>query len=264
VIRVEHSRPKPTTWRTRLLWVISILIVLLSLGTGGFAAWALIIPAPMAEAISALESTPEVRVQSSPWYSFHPQAAEPDTGLIFYPGGRVDPRAYAPAAQTIAREGVLVVIVPMPLNLAVMAPGRAREVMEAYPHIQTWHMGGHSLGGAMAANFVHRNPDCCAGLILWAAYPAEDADLSAHTSLRALSVYGTLDGLATPEQILNSRARLPDRTRLLPIAGGNHAQFGWYGPQRGDNPATLSRIEQQRQAIDATLDLLLGGNGRSP
>ena len=71
------------------------------------------------------------------------------------------------------------------------------------------------------------------------------------------SIYGTLDGLATTEKIAASRPQLPPTTEWVAIAGGNHAQFGWYGPQSGDNPATISREEQQRQIVEATLRLLV-------
>lgn len=109
----------------------------------------------------------------------------------------------------------------------------------------------------MAAKYVSANPACCRGLILWAAYPAQENDLSAQTQLRVLSIYATLDGLATPRDILNARGLLPAATRFLPIAGGNHAQFGWYGPQDGDGVPTLSRAQQQRRVVDATIDFLL-------
>jgi len=256
MIRVEHTPTKRSGWRRRALWIAAILIVLLALATAGFAAWALVVPAPMPEALSALTSSETVRVQSEPYLTFAP-AEGAARGLIVYPGGRVDPRAYAPVAQAIASSGFQVVIVPMPLNLAVFAPGSARAVMAEYPQIDAWFIGGHSLGGAMAANYVARNPDCCAGLILWAAYPAESDDLSQRQTLPVLSVYGTLDGLATRDKIQDSQLLLPPDSRFVPIAGGNHAQFGWYGPQEGDNPATLAHTEQMRQIVDATLQFMI-------
>jgi hypothetical protein len=42
------------------------------------------------------------------------------------------------------------------------------------------------------------------------------------------------------------------------IPGGNHAQFGDYGEQRGDPPATIGRGEQQDIAVGAILDFLAG------
>ncbi len=155
----------------------------------------------------------------------------------------------------IAAQGYLAVIVPMPLNLAVLAPGKASQVMAAYPEIKDWIIGGHSLGGSMAANYVKQNPTLLDGLFFWAAYPASGDDLSQET-IKVVSVSGSLDGLATPDKIEASRVLLPTDTIWIPIEGGNHAQFGWYGDQPGDNPAEISRAEQQKIAIQAVLDLL--------
>jgi dienelactone hydrolase len=154
----------------------------------------------------------------------------------------------------MALEGYLVVIAPMPLNLAVFAPDRAADIISAYPEIRSWVIGGHSLGGSMAANFARNNPSLMKGLFFWAAFPAENDDLSAQ-DLQVVSIYGTLDGLATPDEVLGAQLLLPVDTQWAAIEGGNHAQFGWYGDQPGDNPAQISREEQQGQAITATLDL---------
>jgi hypothetical protein len=95
------------------------------------------------------------------------------------------------------------------------------------------------------------------GLVLWAAYPASNNDLSS-SGVRVLSISGTLDGLSTPEKIAASVPLLPANTVWIPIEGGDHAQFGWYGPQAGDNPATISRGDQQTQIVQATLEFLAG------
>jgi pimeloyl-ACP methyl ester carboxylesterase len=209
----------------------------------------------MAEALAALESDSLVQVTTDRWLAFKPAHEEPTAGLILYPGGRVDPRSYSPAARAVAQEGYLVVIVPMPLNLAVFASDAAADVIAAHPDISHWAIGGHSLGGAMAARFAYGNPAGVQGLALWAAYPDSSNDLS-HRDLAVTSIYGTLDGLATREKIAASRPLLPPTTEWVAITGGNHAQFGWYGPQSGDNPATIGREEQQRRVIEATLELL--------
>jgi pimeloyl-ACP methyl ester carboxylesterase len=143
----------------------------------------------------------------------------------------------------------------MPLNLAVFAPMRAADVIAARPGIERWAIGGHSLGGAMAARFVRDEPELADALFLWAAYPAASDDLSTLPFPMA-SVYGTLDGVAIPEQVLAAEPRLAPDTRWIPIAGGNHAQFGSYGPQRGDRRATVSRETQQAEAVNATAGLL--------
>ena len=235
--------------------VLAVILGLLVILMGGFVIWGSTPAKPMPEALMALQPDTQVTITEGNWLTFSPTGQQPETGFIFYPGGRVDARAYAPSARQIAAQGYLVVIVPMPLNLAVLDPGAAADVITAYPEVQHWAVGGHSLGGAMAANFARHNPDKIQGLVLWAAYPASSDDLSV-SSLRVISIYATLDGLSTGEKIDASRALLPQNTIWTPIEGGNHAQFGWYGEQAGDNAATISRPEQQAQVIQATTQFL--------
>lgn len=239
-------------------WWLLLPIVSLALSSA-FVLWAKSAPNPSPEAMRAFDTGPEVHVESEPWLIFQPHEQTKVAGLILYPGGRVDPRSYAPMARSIAAEGYLAVIVPMPLNLAVFDWDAADRVMQAYPEISSWVIGGHSLGGAMAARYAHRRADQVSGLLLLAAYPAANDDLSS-AGLSVTSVYGTLDGLATPEKIANSSALLPVDTGWVAIEGGNHAQFGWYGPQAGDNPAAIEHEEQHNQTINAALELLASAN----
>lgn len=221
-----------------------------------FVIWASDAAGPSNEALAALQNTKSVQVSlESDWIIFYPKRGQTRTGLIFYPGGKVDSRAYAPAAMAIAEAGHLVALVSMPLNLAVFAPGRAADVIAAFPEIEQWVIGGHSLGGSMAANFADSNPDAVEGIVLWASFPA-GSDSLADASLSAVSIYGTNDGLIDEGEIETSRALLPDTAVFVPIEGGNHAQFGWYGAQNGDNAATISHAEQQRLTVDATIRLL--------
>jgi pimeloyl-ACP methyl ester carboxylesterase len=242
-----------------------VFLIVLALVVGGFVVWAESTPRPMPEALEALAAsaqTDEVVVSTQSWLVFRPRDLEPLTGLVLYPGGRVDPRSYAPAARDIAAEGHLVVIVPMPLNLAFFAPGRATAVIDAFPDVKHWAIGGHSLGGAMAARFAYQQPSAIEGLVLWAAYPAEGNTPAEHQRA-VVSIYGTLDGLATPVEIDASRPLLPSDTGWVAIEGGNHAQFGWYGTQAGDNAATISREAQQQMVVSGTAHLkgLLGRRG---
>ena len=236
-------------------WYILVLLVVLI--CAGFIIWSLTPLGPMPEALGALESSAQVAVSTERWYVFSPVAQQVEKGLIIYPGGRVDPRSYAPVANAIAESGYQVVIVPMPLNLAVFGVSKAADVIAAYPQVESWAIGGHSLGGSMAASFSNENPDLVDGLVLWASYPAGGDDLSA-SSLTVTSISASLDGLATPEEIEASRPLLPFDTSWIVIEGGNHAQFGWYGPQPGDLQAKISREDQQAHIVQATVDLLAG------
>jgi hypothetical protein len=238
-------------WTRILLWIFGVLGVLVV----GFVIWGSTPARPMHEALAALESDAQVTVTSGKLLIFSPASSQTTTGLILYPGGRVDYRAYAPAAHQISAHGYLVVIVPMPLNLAVFNPDAAAYVIAAFPQILHWAVGGHSLGGSMAANYVYTHPTGVEGLVLWASYPAASNDLS-HSGIRVLSISSTLDGLSSPKKIAASVPLLPSDTTWVTIVGGNHAQFSWYGAQSRDNPATISREEQQAQIVNATVSFI--------
>ena len=231
-------------------------LALLVLGLAGFLIWASTPAEPQPEALQSLADTPEVNFETSNgWLIFTPANTAPATSLILYPGGRVDPRAYAPHAQAIAAGGSKVVIVPMPLNFAFLGANRASQVMAAFPEITYWSIGGHSLGGAMAAEFAKNHSQAIDGLVLWASYPAENTDLSS-LEIAAISIYATNDGLASPEEVLSSRPRLPADTQFVAIPGGNHAGFGWYGAQARDGELEIEKSEQQSQVVAATLGFI--------
>lgn len=245
--------PRRSNHRGRWIALGMLIALAVALAAG---AWALAPIGPAAEAAPALASGSQVVVTSGESLTFDPAAGAQPTGFIFYPGARVDPRAYAPAARAIAAHGFTVIIVPMPLNLAFFDPDAAADVIAAHPEIKHWAIGGHSLGGAMAARFAYAHPGDVAGLVLWAAYPADTDDLAGRRDLAVTSIYGTLDGLATGAKIDASRRLLPPGTAWVAIEGGNHAQFGYYGPQSGDNSATIGAAEQQVQIVAATVALL--------
>lgn len=239
-------------WKRTVLIIMSVLAVAIV----GFFVWAST-PAgeTMPTALSALESSGTVTVTRNNWIVFEPVDTNPTTGFIFYPGGRVLADSYAPLGKALAKDGYLAVLVPMPLNLAIFNVDGATAVIEAYPDIDHWAIGGHSLGGAMASRYAYNNPDAIGGLVIMAAFPEEQFDFS-ERDLVVASIYGELDGLATVEEVEASANLLPDDAELILIEGGNHAQFGWYGAQAGDNDATISREEQYQQIIAGTLRVL--------
>ncbi|GAB4421872.1 MAG: alpha/beta hydrolase [Anaerolineales bacterium] len=234
--------------------ILLALLVVLLLVVGVFVVWASNPLGPGEQAMAALEAGADVSVSGEKVIVFRPVNTEPTTGFIFYTGGRVDYRSYAPALRDIAAQGYLVLLVPAPLNLMVFDVNAADEIFPQFPEIEHWALGGHSLGGAMAANYLYTNPGVAEALILWASYPAGNNDLSA-SGLRVLSIYGTLD-MAGMEAFEASRALLPPDTIWVVIEGGNHAQFGDYGPQPGDNAAAISSAEQRAQIVDATVSFL--------
>lgn len=172
---------------------------------------------------------------------FYPVAY--DSAVIFYPGGKVEALAYIPLMEQLAREGVLTVLMPMPFNLAVLAKNAAEGIPAQFPEVENWYMAGHSLGGSMAASFAAENTAWVDGLILLAAYSTDPVELP------VLSIYGSNDGVMNQDKYQQYRANLPELTEQI-IDGGNHAGFGFYGPQEGDGEASISREEQIAQTAE--------------
>lgn len=202
-------------------------------------------------AIDALRSDDDVTVTVSAGLIRLQPIAPTSTGLVFYPGAKVDPRAYARILRPVAEAGFPVVIVKFPYNLAVFGIRAADDVIGGDDLVQRWVIGGHSLGGAMAATFASDAHDELAGLLLHAAYPA--GAMTERIDLDVLSVFGTEDGLATVADIEASRRNLPADTEFVPIEGGIHAFFGDYGEQRGDGNPSIAREDAQQQIVAATL-----------
>lgn len=240
--------------RLRNKIIIAVSLVL-AVAVAGFLVWAETPLRPMPEALAALNSDPAVTVTTERWLVFTPTNFTSDVGFIIYPGGRIDYRSYAPAARAIASEGYLTVIAPMTFNLAIFSGNAATDIINAYPGVKAWAIGGHSLGGVMAAQYSYDNPGKIKGLVLWAAYPQSGTDLS-KSNLTVTTIRGALDGAVSESQIRDSLKQLPPGTTLVEISGANHGQFGWYGNQSGDNPATISRFAQQAEIVNATILLL--------
>jgi len=219
----------------------------------GFVVWAESPLKPSPEALSALESDSLVTVTIGDYITFQPANLQPSTGFIFYPGGRVDYRAYAPVLRMIAEQGYFVALVPVSLNLAFFDINAAAPVLTQHPEIKHWAVSGHSLGGVAASVFAKDHLDQLDGLVFFASYPADDSLKNA--DIKTLSIYGTKD-MAGMEKFDETKALMPANTKYVVIEGGNHAQFGSYGFQPGDNVATISAKEQWTQITNATVEFL--------
>lgn len=175
-----------------------------------------------------------------------------DTAMIFYPGAKVEYTAYLPLFTELAEDGIDCFLVEMPCNLAILGMNKAAGIMESYEY-ENWYLAGHSLGGAMAANYAAQNYQALDGLVLLAAYPTKDLDVSA---FEVLSIYGSADTVLNMEKLEEGREYMPEAYTEVCIEGGNHAQFGAYGHQESDGIASISAIEQQRETVEAILEVV--------
>jgi dienelactone hydrolase len=217
--------------------------------------WATYARPPLPEAVEALKSDSLVEVAQDPWLAFSPTKNTPATGLVFYPGGRVDPRAYASLMRAIASEGYLVVVPEMPINMAVFNPNAADEIVAYYSNIDHWVIAGHSVGGTMAAQYTEQNPEIIKGLAIWASYPANSTDIS-DLDIPVISIYGSREVRVNDTSVRERAHLLPEDTLYLRIEGGDHHQFGSYQIDPKDHLATTSRASQHQQIIQATLEIL--------
>lgn len=161
-----------------------------------------------------------------------------DTAMIFYPGAKVEAIAYLPLLDQIRQTGVTCILVDMPFHMAIFDVDAAQDVIAQFPEFEHWYIAGHSMGGAMASQFAADHPDEVDGLILLGAYLYGD-----YPTADTLTIYGSLNQ--------SVEDKLDYTENVVEIAGGNHAQFGNYGAQKGDPPATISAAEQQAQTVSA-------------
>jgi pimeloyl-ACP methyl ester carboxylesterase len=240
------------------------LLVVLSIGWLAIVGW--LMPAGATDtALQALASDSSVTVVDTPTQvALIPSADVAATGFLFQPGAKVDARAYVSALRPVALAGHVVVIAKQPLGIAFLATNALDSARSEFPDVTKWVVGGHSLGGTVAAlqaagarvqSSDSGSPSVApiVGLVLFASYPA--ADMS-DSNMPVLSLSGEKDGLSTPDAIVASRPNLPSATTFIEIPGANHASFGDYGIQFGDGVATASLANAHAAITKATLDFV--------
>lgn len=234
--------------KKRLKWILMVPVCVVVILAVGFLLYTAEYYHADSTALSALEPDPEsddavtVTKTEYGWYFDGPSERD---ALVFYPGAKVEETAYAPLLRLLAAEGMDVCLVKMPFRLAFFGANKAGDVMADYDY-EHWYVGGHSLGGAMAANYAAEHGAELTGLVLLAAYPTKQLD----ESLSVVSLYGSEDGVLNMENLAKGDAYLPKTALKCVIEGGNHAQFGNYGEQDGDGEASISAEEQQRKTVE--------------
>jgi alpha/beta superfamily hydrolase len=240
----------------RRVWIITGLTA-----TAIFVIWSLLAYRSTSIARAALQSDARVTVtRAETHWSFQP--ATPSTaGLIFFAGALVDPVAYAPLAHAIADAGYTALLVELPRRGAFGGAdgpevfARARRAAQSLPRVTRWVVAGHSRGGVVACHVVRDGFPGLAGAVLVGTSHPRDFSIATAT-IPITRVYGTRDTVADVEKLERTRGNLPPTTRIVAIDGGNHSQFGYYGFQPGDWPATISREAQQAITRQALIDAL--------
>ncbi|QFJ54968.1 alpha/beta hydrolase [Pseudobutyrivibrio xylanivorans] len=182
---------------------------------------------------------------------FTPENVE--AGFIFYPGGMVEPEAYAPLMEQLAENGVECIVIKMPHYLAFFDANGARGIQQKYPEIDKWYIGGHSLGGAMASMYGNLHAKEYEGVIFLAAYATNDMT---DKDIKALLIRGDQDGVLNMDRYNESFANLPKETKEVVIKGGCHAYFGDYGPQFNDGTPNITVEEQTQQTLAEIVDFI--------
>lgn len=183
------------------------------------------------------------------YISFIPK--EYSNGLIFYQGAKVDEKAYIPMMRKIASEGILCVIAKMPFDIAIFDADAAEDIIDDFNDNIRWYISGHSLGGVIASAYAADNKNEIDGVILFASYSTKDI-----SDLRVLSIYGSNDKILNKKKYENSKKNYPSDFTELVIEGGNHANFGYYGKQKGDGETSISREDQIDISVDAIINFI--------
>lgn len=229
--------------------VLCILLIIILAGAAAFLLYCL--PYYHAKNAPDFSEDERVSIEDKGKYIFY-DGPGTDTALIFYPGAKVDEKAYEALMVGIAEEGTDCFLVKMPLHRAFFGKSRADIIMKSYDY-DAWLMGGHSLGGSMAAEYTKSHGDAVDGLVFLASFSA--SDLTRYQNLRCLSVYGSRDLVLNRSKYEQNKANLPAGSLSeVVIDGGNHAGFAYYGPQKGDGEAAISKEEQIKKTVDAVAE----------
>lgn len=232
-------------------WIILLAMILLL--AGGSAAYVGDYYHADAAAAEALAPDSSVRVEQT-GYGWYFDGPSEERALIFYPGGKVEETAYAPLLHRLAAAGMDACLVKVPLRLAFTAIGKADEVMDEY-HYDHWYVGGHSLGGVAASYYAAEHGGALDGVVLLGAYSTKRLS----DELKTLLVYGSEDGVLDRKAYAKNRENAGPGAAEVVIEGGNHAQFGSYGAQKGDGKALIPPEEQTAETVRAIVEMADGG-----
>ncbi|WP_126993051.1 alpha/beta hydrolase [Thermosipho globiformans] len=215
-----------------------------------FLIWSINPLKPLKEVENYLKPDKNVEIEYIGKDIFFKTKTNSNIGIIFYPGGHVDYRAYTPPGFYLAKNNINFVLLKMPLNLAFFRTNGAKSIIDKYGNIKRY-VAGHSLGGIAAIEFAKKNN--VEGVILLASYPSKDIS---NLDLKILAITASKDGLVTREKFKSKIKFFPKNTVFYEIDGGNHSQFGFYPLQKGNNKATIDRYKQLSTIVNKILEFI--------
>lgn len=220
--------------------IFAIIILCLILSIGGMGIYLSIFYHAYDYELETVIDIKEEKLNRTSYTAFIPKE-EIKAGLIFYPGAKVEDDAYDPLMERMARKGILCILIDMPYNIAFFNSNAAKGISECYPEVDDWYLCGHSLGGVVAENYLMKHEKEYKGMIFLASYGTKDIS---NTDLKVLSIYGDHDEVVNVDRIKEARSLMPDSYEEKIIEGANHANFGYYGKQKGDGTAEITAEEQ--------------------
>ncbi|MDM5186137.1 alpha/beta hydrolase [Bacillus sp. DX4.1] len=225
--------------------IYSILIIIF-IGTIFFITWSQFTYTPTKEALSLVEQKDKENLIYG--------KKEAKIGIIFYQGAKVEKESYSYIGYELEKEGYFVVIPELPLNLAILGTNDVETIIKRYPEIEKWYVVGHSMGRSMISSYAFNHEKKVDDIIFLASYPANDFSTKL---IPMLSIYGEVDGLATVEKIKNREKLMSKNATMHMIKGGNHANFGMYGKQKGDNASLITSKAQREETVKVIEEWLL-------
>lgn len=229
----------------RILTILTSIFLLLVLVLAIYASNPYQPLADMDEAIEALDTDAIATNEGINYISY--TVDNPIKNIVFIPGGLVNPHSYDYLAVQLARSGYNVTIFKPFFDLAILTPNLASKYLsDELDNI----IIGHSLGGVVAS-MIAAKEESISTVILMGSYPIQDIS-NKHT----LIITAEFDIAMDQEAFDQSLQNVNSDTEVVDISGGNHAQFGWYGPQKGDGEATISTLQQQSIILGAILDFI--------
>lgn len=207
-------------------------------------------------AIESLKSDSNVKVETEQNGDifFNHKSNKKKVGFVFYPGAKVENSAYSPMAREIASKGYPVILSKMKFNLAILSPNKAKDILDEYPDINSWIIGGHSLGGVMASDYSLKD-NKIKGLVLLASYPKDNKDFT-KSGINVLSLWGSNDKVADLNKVKEAKNVMPSDSEFIEIKGGNHGGFGDYGHQKGDGESSITNKQQMMDTSKYIIELL--------